>query len=52
MIQARDDEATLNLVNKLDAEAKAEEAQYNKEKDQIIKEKTTKNAKNFPPLLK
>ena len=34
------------LANKLDAEAKAEKAQYNQEKDKIIKEKTTKKAKN------
>ena len=52
MIQAGEDEATLTLVNKLDAEAKAEEAQYNQEKDKIIKQKTTKNANNFPPLSK
>ena len=52
MVQAGEDEATINLVNKLEAETKAEETQYNKEKDKIIKEKTTKNAQNFPPLPK
>ena len=46
------DEATINLVSKLEAETKAEETQYNKEKDKIVKEKTTKNAQNFPPLAK
>ena len=42
MVQAGEDEATINLVNKLEAETKAEETQYNKEKDKMIKEKITK----------
>ena len=46
------DEATINLVTKLEAETKAEETQYNQEKDKIVKEKTTKNVQNFPPLSK
>ena len=37
------DEATLNIVTKLEAETKAEETKYNQEKDKIVKEKTTKN---------
>ena len=52
MVHAGKDEATINLVTKLEAETKAEETQYNKEKDKLIKEKTTKNAQNFPPLDK
>ena len=39
------DEATINLFTKL------EDTQYNKEKDELIKEKTTKNVQNFPPLF-
>ena len=52
MVHAGRDEATINLVTKLEAETKAEETQHNKEKDKLIKEKTTKNAHNFPPLSK
>ena len=50
MVHAGRDEATINLVTKLETETKIEETQHNKEKDKLIKEKTTKNAKNFPPL--
>ena len=46
------DEATLNLVTKLEAEAKAEENKFNQEKIKIVKEKATKNIQNFPPLSK
>ena len=52
MVHAGRDEATINLVTKLEAETKAEETQHNKEKDKMIKEITTKNAQNFPPLPK
>ena len=52
MVHAGKDEATINLVTKLEAETKAEETQHNQEKDKLIKKKTTKNAQNFPPLLK
>ena len=44
------DEATINLVSKLEAETKAEETQYNKQRDESVKLKVTKNAQNFPPL--
>ena len=46
------DEATINLVAKLEAETKGEETQNNKEKEKMIKEKTTKNTKDFSPLPK
>ena len=52
MVHAGRDEVTINLVTKLEAETKAEETQHDKEKDKLIKEKTTKNAQNFPPLQK
>ena len=52
MVQAGEDEATINWVNKLEADTEAEETQHNKEKDKMIKEKTTKNAQNFPLLPK
>ena len=52
MVHEGRDEATINLVTKLEAETMAEETQYNKEKDKLIKEKTTKNVQNFPPLSK
>ena len=44
------DEATISLVSRLEAEAKAEEAQYNKQRDEQVKTKVTKNTKNFPSL--
>merc|ERR1711873_297695 len=44
------DEATISLVSRLEAETRAEEAQYNKQKDKEIKTKVTKNTKNFPSL--
>ena len=46
------DEATISLVCRLEAEAKAEEAQYNKQRDEKVKTKVTKNTQNFPPLEK
>ena len=46
------DEATIHLVSRLEAEAKAEEAQYNKQRDEKVKTKVTKNTQNFPPLEK
>ena len=52
MVHAGKDEATINLVTKLEAETKAEETQHNQEKDKLIKKKTTKNAENLPPLSK
>ena len=52
MVHEGRDEATINLVTKLEAETKAEETQYNKENDKIVKEKTTKNEQNFPLLSK
>ena len=44
------DEATISLVSRLEAETRAEEAQYNKQKDKEIKAKVTKDTKNFPSL--
>ena len=44
------DEATISLVSRLEAETRAEEAQYNKQKDEQVKTKVTKNTKNFPSL--
>ena len=44
------DEATIHLVSKLEAETNAEETQYNKQRDESVKLKVTKNAQNFPPL--
>ena len=44
------DEATISLVSRLEAEAKAEEAQYNKQRDEQVKTKVTKNTKKFPSL--
>ena len=43
IVQAGEYEATIHLVTKLDAEAKAEEAQYNQEKDKRFKDKTNKS---------
>ena len=50
MVHEGRDEATINLVTKLEAEIKAEDIQFNKEKDKVTKEKITKDAVNFPPL--
>ena len=52
MVHEGRDEAIINLVTKLEAETKAKETKYNQEKDKIVKEKTTKNVQNFPPLSK
>ena len=46
------DEATINLVSKLEAETKAEETQYNKQKDEKVRIKVAKTTQNFPPLKK
>ena len=52
MVHEGRDEATINLVTKLEAEIKAEDTHFNKEKDKVIEEKTTKNVQNFSPLSK
>ena len=46
-VQAGEDEATINLVTKLNTDARAEEKHHEQERDKKVKEKTTKTQKAF-----